>query len=299
MYTVEEFIIRTFCLIDDELKAVVGGATLRGRGFAPKLSDAEVLTIEVAGEILGNNSDAEIWAYFRRHWLSLFPALGSRTTFTRQAANLWALKQMLHARLLARLHLERFRLFLVDGFPIPVCAFCRAPQAKCFRGEARIGRCSSKKQWYYGFKGELVVSGSGVIVGWTAGPANADEREMIWEVTEGIRGLLLGDKGYIDRPLSQQLEAERGVRLEPVRLRSNMKETRPEPRLREMVAAREMVETVIGQLTERFEIGRIRARDLWHLTSKLSRKILAHTIAVLMCRETNDNSLRFARLIAA
>jgi len=299
MDTVEEFIIRTYCLVDDEMKAVLGSTKLRQRGVAPRLSDAEVLTMEVVGEILGNTNDTEIWAYFRRHWLALFPGLGSRTTFTRQAANLWVLKQMLHARLLARLHLERFRLFLVDGFPIPVCAFCRAPQAKCFRGEACIGYCASKKQRYYGFKGELVVSGSGVIVGWTAGPANADERAMLWEVTEGIRGLLLGDKGYIDGSLTQQLAAERGVWLEPVGLRSNMKETRPASRLRELVAARELVETVIGQLTERFKIGHIRARDLWHLTSKLSRKILAHTVAVLFCREADDTSLRFARLIAA
>lgn len=299
MDTVEEFIIRTFCLIDDEVKAVLGTARLRQRGFEPKLSDAEALTIEIAGEVLGYNSDTDIWSYFRRHWLCLFPTLGSRTTFVRQSANLWALKQILHSRLLTRLQLEQARLFLVDGFPIPVCAFCRAPQVKCFREEACIGYCASKKQWYYGFKGELVVSGTGVIAGWTAGPANVDERAMIWEVTARIRGLLLGDKGYIDRPLSQQLGAEREVWLEPVRLRSNMKETRPESRLRELVAARELVETVIGQLTDRFGIGRIRARDLWHLTSKLSRKILAHTVAVLFCREANDNSLRFERLIAA
>jgi len=299
MDTVEEFIIRTFCLIDDELKAVVGGARLRERGFAPKLSDAEVLTLELVGEILGHNTDTAIWTYFRRHWLSLFPTLGSRTTFTRQAANLWVLKQKLHRRLLARLELESFRLFLVDGFPLPVCAFCRAPQAKSFGGEAAIGYCASKKMWYFGFKGELVVSGSGVIVSWTAGPANIDERAMLWEVTEGLHGLLLGDKGYIDGPLSQTLEAERGLRLEPVRLRSNMKEPRPESRLRELVRTRELIETVIGQLSDRFGLGHIRARDLWHLTSKVSRKILAHTVAVLFCREANDYSLRFARLIAA
>ena len=96
MYTVEEFIIRTFCLIDDELKAVVGTLKLRQRGFEPKLSDAEALTIEVVGEILGYNSDTEIWSYFRRHWLCLFPTLGSRTTFVRQAANMWALKQLIY-----------------------------------------------------------------------------------------------------------------------------------------------------------------------------------------------------------
>lgn len=31
-------------------------------------------------------------------------------------------------------------------------------------------------------------------------------------------------------------------------------------------------------LVERFHIEKIRARDMWHLTSRLNRKILAHTI---------------------
>lgn len=44
------FIVSVFCLIDDRLK---GRRKLRQRGPAPKLSDAEVLTIEIIGEFLG------------------------------------------------------------------------------------------------------------------------------------------------------------------------------------------------------------------------------------------------------
>jgi hypothetical protein len=40
------FIVSVFCLIDDHLK----GRRIRRRGPAPKLSDSEVLTIEVVGE---------------------------------------------------------------------------------------------------------------------------------------------------------------------------------------------------------------------------------------------------------
>ncbi|EKF05809.1 hypothetical protein FDUTEX481_00667 [Tolypothrix sp. PCC 7601] len=37
---------------------------------------------------------------------------------------------------------------------------------------------------------------------------------------------------------------------------------------------RRLIETVIGQLVERFHIEKIRARDMWHLTSRLNRKII-------------------------
>jgi hypothetical protein len=50
------FIISVFCLVDDQLK----GRRIRQRGPAPKLSDAEVLTIEVVGEFLELDTDKGI-----------------------------------------------------------------------------------------------------------------------------------------------------------------------------------------------------------------------------------------------
>lgn len=96
----EDFIIRIFCWVDQHLNALLGDRRLRRRGFAPKLTDSEVITMEVVGEFLGLDTDVGIWKYFNRHWLSWFPALGSRTTFAQQAANLWVIKQQLHQQLL-------------------------------------------------------------------------------------------------------------------------------------------------------------------------------------------------------
>jgi hypothetical protein len=59
----------------------------------PKLSDSEVLTIEVVGEFLGIDTDKGLHAYFRRHYEGWFQALKEihRSTFCRQAANLFGL----------------------------------------------------------------------------------------------------------------------------------------------------------------------------------------------------------------
>ena len=40
---------------------------------------------------------------------------------------------------------------------------------------------------------------------------------------------------------------------------------------------RRLVKTVIGQLNNRFKIGRMWARDAWRLVACLSRKLLSHT----------------------
>ncbi|WBA80082.1 hypothetical protein [Endozoicomonas sp. GU-1] len=58
----EEFIINVFCLIDDLFQKLFP-TPLRTRGYEPKLSDSEVITIEMVGEWLGYHKDKDIWKY--------------------------------------------------------------------------------------------------------------------------------------------------------------------------------------------------------------------------------------------
>ncbi len=94
------FIVAVFGLINDWLE----GKTLRQSGPYPELSDSEVLTIEIVGEHLGIDTEEGLHAYFRRHYAEWFPVLRRvhRTTFMRQAANLWTAKQGLQKHLLDR-----------------------------------------------------------------------------------------------------------------------------------------------------------------------------------------------------
>ena len=88
----DEFIINVYCEVC-EAYAAVASMPLRQRGFAPALSDQEAITLEIVGAYLGMSQDKQIWSYFHGHWRAWFPALGTRSTFVRQAANLWAIKQ--------------------------------------------------------------------------------------------------------------------------------------------------------------------------------------------------------------
>jgi hypothetical protein len=70
---------------------------------------------------------------------------------------------------------------------------------------------------------------------------------------------------------------------------------RSAPRLpRLLVQARRRIETVIGQLVERYHAKRVWARDGWHLWSRWQRKLLSHTLAVYLCQQAGLGSLRFA-----
>ncbi|UYM14169.1 hypothetical protein [Endozoicomonas euniceicola] len=52
----EEFIINVYCLVGDLFKKLFPDP-IRTRGFEPKLSDSEVITIEVVGEWLGHHKE--------------------------------------------------------------------------------------------------------------------------------------------------------------------------------------------------------------------------------------------------
>ena len=122
-----------------------------------------------------------------------------------------------------------------------------------------------------------------------------DERDVCPELVGKIKGLLLGDKGYIRPELKEEL-AKQAVYLETP-LRDNMEDDRPKDFLKWLASTRRLIETVIGQLTDRFHIERVRARDKWHQISRFWRKLLAHTMCIKINLSFNNEPLQFERLV--
>lgn len=149
--SLDDFIITCFCWIDDALPIVVQGKKLRQAGPPPKMSDSEVLTIELVGSYLGLSQDQELFEFFGRQYSHFFPELLSieRTTFVRQAANLWALKERLWMQLRDTLIRHDELVGIIDSVPIPVCRFARAPWCVRFRGQARYGKDHADRQTFY------------------------------------------------------------------------------------------------------------------------------------------------------
>ena len=58
-----------------------------------------------------------------------------------------------------------------------------------------------------------------------------------------------------------------------------------------------IIETVNGQLAERFHIKRTWTKDLWHLCSRILRKILSHTVAAWVNVTLKHRPLDFASLL--
>jgi hypothetical protein len=295
----EEFIVAAYCLVDEllaELRADPGWRRVRRRGPAPTLADSEVLTMEVVGEYLGHDTDQAIYAYFRRHHAALFPRLLAvhRTTFARQAANLWAVKERLWRLLLDRVPHDP-ALSLVDSVPAPVCRFARATRCRRLRGAAAFGWDASSRATYYGVRHHLRVCWPGVLTAVSVAPANAPDVEVLPELVEGAAGVVVGDRAYWHPGLGAELAPAGIALLAPFRQRSRD----PAPaRSRLLSRVRQRVETVAAQFAERYGAKRIWARDAWHLTSRTLRKVLSHTVAVCLAVGRGHEPLHLARLLA-
>lgn len=292
--SVEDFIIYVYCCVDDIYQILVN-QPLRSRGFMPKLSDVEVITMEIVGEFMGKDHDQGIWRYFRNHWHAWFPRLGSRANFAKQSANLWAMKKRIQDYLAWKTGALEDSVHLVDGFPMPICNYSRASGSRCFKGDAGFGYCAAKDEKYYGFEGHIVVSYEGIICGYALAAANVDERDVLPQMVEGLQGLLIGDKGYIRPELKQQL-TQQSLDLQTP-LRKNMQDQRPKTFVRQLMSARRLVETVIGQLSERLHIEKVRARDSWHLANRFIRKVLAHTMGCYLGKLLGNPTLIFESLV--
>lgn len=290
--SIYEFIISIYLIIE-ELYALIVTKPLRTRGFPPALSDVEIITIQIVGEFLGLDSDKSIWMYFKNNWLEWFPQLGSYPNFSKHCANLWQINQKITMELASASGFDNIH--FIDGFPIPVCRYTRAKRHKNFKESAGFSYCAAKQEKYYGFKGHIVINLSGMIVGYTFASANCDERDVAPEITQNIHGLLGADKGYLRHELKQYYECQNIDLQTPYR--KNMVDPRPKESMRMLMNARRKIETVIGQLTDRFHIQKVRAKDLWHLTHRIVRKILSHTISVILNTRLGNPPLKLEILI--
>ena len=294
MRPLSEIIICVYLTVEKELPNLLQGKTLRTSGKEPKLSDAECITIFIVAEAIGINTDVGVWKYFTEHWSHYFPNIPSRSQLHRQMSNLWRACQSIQQKLLKE-HLPHPNRFIIDGFPMRVCRFSRARRVSRFREVATYDHCAAQKETYFGLKGHLVINEDGFIINCLIASPKYKEREASFEALDGLKGVCLADKGYIGEYFWEQMR-DLGV-LFRTPFRKNMKSDPERESTTPERNHRRMVETVIEQLTERFGMKRLWCRDVFHLTGRIARKILSHTIFFLLNKKLGNKPTQFERLI--
>jgi hypothetical protein len=178
---------------------------------------------------------------------ALLPSNACHQTFARQCKALSVVTQ----KILAEMFPPSDDLHVIDGFPIPICKLARRKRCRIFQGDAAIGYCAAKKEYFYGLRGILIVNSTGRIISFVVLPGNADERESIPWLYDTIQGWLLADKGFI----SSELAADSGKHFIKLvtPLRKNMRQTMSNELATAVMRARHEIETVISRLSRCFD----------------------------------------------
>ena len=259
--------------------------------------------MEVVGEFLGIDTDKGLYEFFRRHYYAeWFPKLKElhRTTFARQAANLWKVKEFLWQRLLkhdlllgAQEGVEE-PLLVIDSFPIAVCKKSRSYKCRVMKELSARGRDTNLGK-FLGMRAHVLIVWPGIIV-----RANVHDLHLAGRLLEGIgRGWVLADRNYWSPLLREQLQyhEEGPMLMARFKIKNATEKERGLVWPRWLSAKRQKIESVFSQLASRFNMKTVRARDTWHFSSRFLRKILSHTMAVMFCRKEGIAPTKFWELL--
>jgi hypothetical protein len=81
---INDFIVNIFCETGDSMEKFFPNRTFRTRGPLPQMADSEVLAMEIVGEILGFDTDKDIFGFFKSFYSHYFPNLTGRVSFVVQ-----------------------------------------------------------------------------------------------------------------------------------------------------------------------------------------------------------------------
>ena len=283
MQNFEDFILVVFVLIDDLYQTYAPVSVIQRRNVEQaKLSDSEIITISICGELFGIDSEKAWFSFVKKNYKHLFPKLGSRSRFNRTRRALLPMTELLREKLLSECSMSYSQYFIIDSFPLKVCKFGRAHFCKTFRWDgADYGKCPSKKETYFGYKVHAMITLEGFITTFEITPASVDDREGLRDLTDGRSDItILGDKGYVGEHLLEE-QKEQGICLMSLK-RSNSKRNWPNSVKQLIFRLRRRVETVFSQLSEQLNAERVLAKSFQGLCTRLVNKILAHNLCMVM-----------------
>ena len=289
-----------FVIIDDMYNEIITITVSNRHNIKDsKLSDSEIITISIVGELLTIDSEKAFFSLLKREYKNLFPKIGDRTRFNRTKRNLyWVISKIReHISLFMQSYSNNIR--IVDSMPIPVCEFGRAHFSKCFKGEASYGRCPSKKQTYFGFKFHALTTIDGFLSDYIITPANVDDRNAVWDLCDKYKSIsIIGDKGYVNKRLTPELKVEKDINLLFLK-RGNSKDNYPKDIRQLIFKARRRIETSFSQLAEQLNLNKVKSKSMLGFITRISIKVLAHNISFLINKlmGNEDSISKIKRLV--
>jgi hypothetical protein len=268
----DALLISLYVLVDDFLP------TRRRRlGRPVRISDSELICLAIAQVLLDCPNERRFLRLARQRLGHLFPYIPGQSGFNKRLRQL--APQLIEAiTLLARLSPSFCdRLRLLDSTPVPCGASRETVRRSALAGIGGYGYCRSHSRWFWGFRLYLLCSPDGLPVGFELAPANAPERMVAAELLERVLAggeIVIADKGFAGSEFEQHVAALGGRLLRPDR--------KDEPtRFGSLGRIRQWIESTFNTLKDQLSLERHGGRTLSGLISRIARRLLALTAAIL------------------
>lgn len=249
-------------------------------GIAPKLTDAELLTLAVIQALLGFTSEAQFIRHAHTHLRPWFPYLPDRPGYNKRLRHS---AQMLHhvtAYLAHQCPSWTDDVWLVDSTPVECGRSRETAKRSDLVGWAEYGYCASHSRFFWGLRLHLVTTPSGLPVAYALAGAKTDERDTAVDMI-ALGGLdtmgqtLIADKGYRRASFETELNTA-GITL----IRPNLKSETPRPGARYLRAFRQIIESVNQTFKGHLDLERHGGRTKPGVCARVLQRILALTAAI-------------------
>jgi len=260
-----------YVLVDDLLPA------RRRLGRPPRISDSELICLAIAQVLLECPNERRFLRLAQRRLGHLFPYIPGQSGFNKRLRALTP--QLLEAiTLLARLSPSFCdRLRLLDSTPVPCAASRETVRRSALAGHGAYGYCRSHSRWFWGFRLYLLCAPDGLPIGFEFAPANTPERAVAAELLERVLTggeVVIADKGFAGAEFEAHVRSL-GAEL----LRPDRKDERP--RFGSLGGVRQWIESAFDTLKGQLSLERHGGRTLAGLVSRVARRLLALTAAIL------------------
>ena len=247
----EDLIVISYVMIDELYKQYAPQEVAKRKNVSKvKLSDSEIITISICGELAGIDS--------------------------------LQVTELIREKLFQFFNVGSHDYYIVDSFPLEVCKFGRAHFCRSFKSDgADYGKCPSKKETYFGFKVHALITLDGFITAFDITPASTDDREGLRDLMGEEYALsVIGDKGYVGEQLREDMQNQNICLLALKRNNSKVQWSKP---FRQMIFKfRRRVETVFSQLSQQLKAERVLAKTFRGLCTRLVNKVLAYDLSLLI-----------------
>jgi len=251
----------------------------------PFLSLGELLTIVV----LFHRSNIKTFKAYYLLYLPLykkdFPNLPSYTRFVELSSRALLPLTILNALMWHKS--QKTGIYFVDSTPIPVCHTKRIFKHKVFKHFAAKGKTTMG--WFFGLKLHLVINHKGDIMNACLTPGNVDDRSPVPTLVQSLKGLLFGDKGYIDHKLFEVLYTK-GLKL-VTGIKKNMKNKLMDLKEKVLLRKRSVIESVNEVLKHHFQLVHTRHRSPLNAFVHILSTLVAYGL------KSSKPSIKFKNLI--